>query len=113
MDIKKYFDYYSTVIPIEKVMELSENDLDDLYANSEEVDRMNVFFHLFNEYIYLKQQDAKKETAHICYLISYYVFHPLTPPHSENIALEYAKKAIQYDNDIKYNDWIKEVMRGN
>ncbi|EOD00947.1 hypothetical protein [Caldisalinibacter kiritimatiensis] len=113
MDIKKYFDYYSSVIPIERVMELSENDLDDLYANSKEIDGINVFFHLLNQYIYLKQHDAKKETAHICYLISYYVFTALTPPHSENIALEYGKKAIQYNNDTKYKEWIEEILKGN
>ncbi|TCW33334.1 hypothetical protein EDC21_12216 [Thermohydrogenium kirishiense] len=113
MDIKKYFDYYSSVIPIESVMELSENDLDDIYANSTDIERMNVFFHLFNQYIFLKQQDANKEVAHICYLISYYVFTALTPPHSENIALEFAKKAIQYNNDEKYTEWVKEVLRGN
>ena len=36
MDIKKYFEYYSPAIPIEKVMELTERDLDDLYVNSRE-----------------------------------------------------------------------------
>jgi len=113
LDIKKYFDYHSSVIPSEKVMELTEKDLDDLYAYSKEADKMNTFFHLLNQYIYLKQCDAKVETAHICYLISYYVFTALTPPHSEEIAMEFAKMAVQYNNDIKYHNWIEEIKKGN
>jgi len=113
MDIKEYFDYYGPVIPIERTMELSEKDLDDLYVSGNDIDKMKVFFHLLNKYFYLKQYDAKKEIAHICYLISYYVFHPLTPPHSESIALEFAKKALQYNNDTNYREWMEEVFRGN
>lgn len=94
-------------------MELTEKDLDDLYAYSKDIDKMNVFFHLLNQYIYLKQCDAKVETAHICYLISYYVFTALTPPHSEEIAMEFAKMAVQYNNDIKYQNWIEEIKKGN
>jgi hypothetical protein len=113
MNIMEYFSYESPEIPKEAIMELTENDLDDLYVKCDEIEGINVFFHLQNEYIYLKEQNAQKELAYICYLISYYIFNPLTPPHSEHIAMYYAKKALYYDNDKKYNDWIEIVSKGN
>ncbi|KAB1437975.1 hypothetical protein [Candidatus Galacturonibacter soehngenii] len=113
MDIMEYFSYESSEIPIEIVMELTETDLDNLYAQCNEIEAINVFFHLQNEYIYLKEQNSKKELAYICYLISYYIFTALTPPHSEHIAEDYAKKALYYFNDEKYNNWLKIVSQGN
>jgi hypothetical protein len=71
MDIMEYFSYGSPKIPKKVVMELTETDLDNLYAKCNEIEAINVFFHLQNEYIYLKEQ---KEIAYICYLISYYIF---------------------------------------
>ena len=61
---------------------------------------MNIFF--------LKMLGKKKKQ-----LISYYVFTPLTPPHSETIALEFAKKAISIDSTEKYIHWLKIVNKGN
>ena len=57
MILNEYFSYYGNP-PIERVMELTENDLDDLYANSKDVDRINIYFHLLNQYYYLKRYNA-------------------------------------------------------
>lgn len=54
-----------------------------------------------------------KETAYVCYLISYYIFVSLTPPHSENIALEFIKEAINLDACEKYIKWLDIVKAGN
>lgn len=113
MEIKSFFSYYSKEIPVENIFELTENILDDLYANSNETNQFNIFFHLQNEYFYLKNNNNIKELAYICYLISYYIFHPLTPPHSEELALAYAEMALELDNNTKYKDWIEEVKEGN
>ena len=53
MEFRKYFSFYSEPIPVEDVELLTENILDDLYASSSEVDQLNIFFHLQNEYFFL------------------------------------------------------------
>ena len=113
VDIKQYFMYYSTPIPAENVFFLTEEMLDDLYANPSETERFNVFFHLQNEYFFLKNNNQLEEAAYLCYLISYYLFIPLTPPHSDVLALEFAKKAVELNLNDKYNDWLKLVKKGN
>jgi hypothetical protein len=113
MNINKYFEYYSEPIPAKNIFLVTEEILDDIYVNSSEVDRLNVFFHLQNEYFFLINNNLFKEAAYVCYLISYYLFTPLTPPHSDVIALEYIKKAIELDPDDKYKSWIEFVRKGN
>lgn len=113
MDMHKYFKYESTFIPIKEVMELNEKILDDLYATSSETEKFNVFFHLQNEYYYLLNKKEYKKAAHICYLISYYLFIALTPPHSESLAREYALAAIKLDDLPMYREWLNEVEMGN
>lgn len=113
MDIKDYFKWNSSEIPVEKIMELTVSNLDSLYCGGNETEGLNVFFYLLNEYIYLKNLNARKETAHICYLISYYLFVALTPPCSERIAMEFAEKAVYYNDILDYHEWIKYVKRGN
>ena len=61
----------------------------------------------------MRKRNAKKETAHISYLISYYLFHPLTPPHSEELGMEFALETLKYDDNEKYHEWIEEVKGGN
>lgn len=113
MDIKKYFSFESEPIPAEIIFSLTESVLDDLYESSSEIEQFNIFFHLQNEYIFLKNAGKKHETAYLCYLISYYVFTPLTPPHSETIALEFAKEAINIDSTEKYINWLNIIKEGN
>ena len=55
MDIKSFFSYYSEEIPVENIFELTESVLDELYVNSNETNQFNIFFHLQNEYFYLKK----------------------------------------------------------
>lgn len=113
MNIKNYFSYYSEPISAENVFLLTEDILDDLYRDLSEVEQFNVFFHLENEYFFLLNNDNLKEAAHICYLISYYLFNALTPPHSDILALEYAKKSIELNPEIQYSNWLDLVKKGN
>ena len=69
MEFGKYFSFYSEPIPAEDVELLTENILDDLYASSSEVDQLNIFFHLQNEYFFLKNTEKVSEMAYICYII--------------------------------------------
>ncbi len=113
MNMEQYFRYESTHIPIDEVLKIDERILIDLYVKSDVTDQFNVFFHLQNEYFYLINNKRNKEAAHVCYLISYYLFMPLTPPNSAELAEEFAKIAISLDNSPKYLEWLDEVKRGN
>lgn len=113
MDIKDYFkDDTISEIPIERFMELREDHLEDLYDESSDNERVNIFFDLLHEYNYLKNLNERKETAHICYLISYYIFFNLKPNWPVEIAMKYAKKAIYYNDILGYHEWIAIVKRG-
>lgn len=113
MNMEQYFSYESTYIPSDEVLKIDERILDDLYSTSNSTEKFNVFFHLQNEYFYLLNNKKNKEAAHVCYLISYYLFTALTPPHSETLAEEFAKTAIRLDNSLKYSEWLNEVKNGN
>lgn len=113
MNIKSFFEYEGSEIPVDNIFALTEELLDDMYATSSEVEQYNIYFHLLNEYTYLKNANFVRETAYVCYLISYYVFISLTPPHSEKIALEYIGEAIRLCECSKYYKWLKVIKRGN
>lgn len=113
MTISNFFKFEGTIISPGEIFSLTEDMLDDFYSDSGEIERINIFFHLQNELLYLKAEERKKEAAYVSYLISYYIFYPLTPPHSEELALYYAKEALALHNTIKYQDWIKVVEEGN
>ena len=113
MDIKQYFEYESECIPKEIVLQVDEQILDDLYASSDIFEKFNVYFHLQNNFFNLYNNGNYKEAAYICYLISYYLFVALTPSHSEDLAKEYAQKAIKMDSCPKYLEWLDEVKKGN
>lgn len=113
MDIIPLDFYEGAEIPVNKIFLITERHLDNLYAHLDERNRVHVFFCLLNEYYFLKSQKYGKETAYICYLLSYYLFVALTPPYSANLALVYAKKAVQLDNSPKYIEWLQFVEKGN
>lgn len=109
MNMFNYFNYHSELIPQRYIFDLNEKILDDLYQQSNDTEQLNVFFHLQYNYISLLKHNHLKEAAYICYLISYYLFVPLTPPHSEIIALEYASQAMTLFPTEKYKQWIEFV----
>ena len=74
------------------------------------MEQMNLLFCL--QYKLLIEKDNKK-LAYLNYLISYYIFVILTPPFSEEIALKYAKDAINLYDHKKYLEWIEYVKQGN
>ena len=115
MELQDYFKFenYTFIIPESDILKVTPELLDDLYFDKTESEQTNVFFILLNEYYYLKNKKLLKEVAHVCYLISYYLFVPLTPPASEELALIYAEKAIEFDKILKYDEWLEYVKKGN
>ena len=112
MNIEQYFEYDSPNIPADRLNEITESVLDDLYLSSDESGKINVFFHLLNEYHFLSMQGLKKETAYVGYLLSYYLVNPLTPPHSMPLALHYANEAVRLHETDKYKEWAALVEKG-
>ena len=100
-------------LSVDDLFSITEDSLDSLYAKSSETEQFYPFFDLCNEYFILKKKNLSKETAYVCYLISYYVFTALTPPHSEEIALEFANEAVRSDPCTKYIQWLYIVKQGN
>jgi len=113
MDYQTLLSFEGWEIPADEVFLITEDTLDSLYAKSSETEQFYPFFHLCNEYFILKKKNLSKETAYVCYLISYYVFTALTPPHSEEIALEFANEAVRSDPCTKYIQWLDIVKQGN
>ncbi len=113
LDFGKYFGCESAPVPEEYMMQMKENDLDILYADGDVTERFNVYFHLQNELIFLLGRENDRAAAHVCYLISYYLFVALTPPHSEILAMAYAKKAFELYPMEQYQEWMEEVRKGN
>ena len=88
--------------------------LGDLYIGSNDAEKANIFFNLQYIFLRLKDSENKDLAAHIAFIISYYIFVLLTPPHSEEIALYYAIEAAKLANmDEKYTNWIEFVKSGN
>lgn len=113
MDLLSHFEFHSQLIPVKNIFDLTEAILSDLYTQSNEVEGLNIYFHLQYNYYSLLKNNHFKEAAHICYLMSYYLFVPLTPPHSESLALEFATKAEELNPNEKYVQWIEYVLKGN
>ena len=113
MNIQNYFDYDGQTIPADRVFEITESVLDDLYVSSDESGKFNIFFHLLNEYHVLNTQGLNEEAAYISYLLSYYLFISLTPPQSMSLALFYANEAVRLHETDKYKEWVKIVEKGN
>lgn len=73
MDIKDYFkDDTISEIPIERFMELREDHLEDLYDESSDNERVNIFFDLLHEYNYLKNLNERNNSYLLSYIILYF-----------------------------------------
>lgn len=68
--------------------------------------RNNFYFWLINKIHTLEEKNSYKELAYANYLMSYYVFVVLTPLDYENLAYYHIEKALKYDDNIDYKEWI-------
>ncbi len=98
-----------------EIENISFNDISDIYCDADELERLNFFFTLSGTYHTLVEHGAKKEIlAHLCSLLTFYVFFHLTPPNSEVLGRAYIRKAIELmpDNEV-YKEEYQQVLRGN
>lgn len=101
------------IIPEKKILHETESEIDDLYSTLSNNDQFNLFFMLLTTMHQYEKEQKKEAAAHAAYLLSYYLFVALTPPGSEQLALQYIEKAIEMNPASLYKNWKKFVMDGN
>lgn len=90
------------------VTKITESDLS--CSNSIPIGEVNLFFCL--KYKLSMEKDIQK-ISYLNYLISYYIFIILTPPFSQELAMEYIKNAINLSPREEYLSWLEYVKEGN
>ena len=87
------------------IYEINEENLIEL-KNCDYYVKNNFYFWLINKIYELEEKNKLKELAYAHYLMSYYIFIVLTPLSYESISFSHIKKAINYENNIKYKEWL-------
>ena len=94
-------------------LELKRSDLDDFYADENEVNRLNLFFVLEASLHRFQSENRMKAAARCAFLIAYYLFLPLTPPASFELAEYYMDRALEWDETPEYRQWKNLIDEGN
>ena len=111
--MKLTIDFGNPIFDEEAAGALTPNDLDDFYVSASELDQLNLFFELeatFHQYLDVGKTGL---AAHLAYLTAYYVFTPLTPPASRDLALHYIKEALRLAPCQEYQGWLELIEKGN
>ena len=100
------------VLSEENILKLSLVDLDDFYVstqhNYKQYDLFFVLLSSFNRYL----DAGKKEiAAHLSFLMAYYLFIPLTPADSLELAYYYIKKAVELNPKDEYIHWRDSIAK--
>jgi len=97
----------------ETIFALDLHDLDDFYCDENEVDRLNLFFVLEASLHRFQSEKKAKAAAHCAFLMAYYLFLPLTPPASLELAEFYIDRALEWDETPEYREWKNLIDKGN
>jgi hypothetical protein len=95
--MKIKIDFAKPFIPEEDILSITGLELFEQYVYSTDFDKFNIFFILLTTLHMCEDKGKNILAAYTSYLVSYYLFHPLTPPGSMKLALHYAKKAMELD----------------
>lgn len=87
------------------IYEINEEKLIEL-KNCDYYIKNNFYFWLINKIHIFEDKNNFNELAYAHYLMSYYIFIVLTPLCYEELAFNHIKKALKYDSNIKYKEWI-------
>lgn len=87
------------------IYEINEEKLVSL-KNCDYYIKNNFYFWLINKINTLETKNLYKELAYCHYLMSYYIFIVLTPLSYEELAFYHIQKALKYDDNIDYKEWI-------
>ncbi len=92
---------------------LALTDLDEFYADASEVDRLDLFF-VLEASLHRAQSGQNRQVAARCaFLMAYYLFVPLTPPASFELAEFYIDRALEWDETPEYRQWKTIIDQGN
>ena len=78
------------------IFEITPTSLNDFYADENEINRLNLFFMLEASLHRFQNGKNIKAAAHCAFLMAYYLFIPLTPPASCELAEFYIDKALEW-----------------
>ena len=95
------------------IFELTLDDLNCFYADENEVNRLNLFFVLEASLHRFQSENTMKAAARCAFLMAYYLFVPLTPPASVDLAEFYIDRALEWDEIPEYRQWKKLIDEGN
>lgn len=95
------------------IVKLTLNDLDCFYADENEINRLNLFFVLEESLHRFQSGNSMKAAARCAFLMAYYLFIPLTPPASLELAEFYINKALEWDETPEYRQWKEAIDKGN
>lgn len=93
----------------DSIANITRETLLDLFLDTDDFGKNNLFFILLNEYYSLQKNGSNDKLAHTCYLISYFLLNILVPLKSRELSIVFANKAYEYINTIEYADWLEFV----
>ena len=95
------------------IFSLTVDDLNSFYSDEDEINRLNLFF-ILEASLHKFQSGANRKAAARCaFLMAYYLFVPLTPPASFELAKFYIDRALEWDETPEYRQWKKAIEEGN
>lgn len=106
-------DFSQPVFQKETACEIAVSDLDNFYAASSDLDKSNLFFMLLTSSCHYENSGDFVTAAHLYFLTAYYLFVPLTPPGSYQLAMCYINKAVALNPISEYKEWLSLMEKGN
>ncbi len=97
----------------EIIFKLDLTDLDDFYCDENDVNRLNLFFVLEASLHRFQREDKTEAAARCAFLMAYYLFLPLTPPASFELAEFYIDRALEWNETPEYRKWKDLINEGN
>jgi len=97
----------------ETVLGLTPEALDQFYHDANEVNQLNLFFVLEATLHRLEGEWRAEAAARCAFLMAYYLFTPLTPPASQELAAHYIDRALKWHETPEYRAWKALIDQGN
>ena len=106
-------DFGNPVFDEQAAWAITPEDLDHFYCSAGEVDQLNLFFQLEASFRRHLEAGRAELAAHLAFLTAYYLFTPLTPPASWELATYYIREALRLHPAQEYREWCALIEKGN
>ena len=101
------------IIKEDEIMAIQPSDLDSFYMSGDSYTKTNIFFVLLASYHHYSDMGKSDCTAHLSFLMAYYLFIALTPPGSQQLAKQYIQQAVLLYPTDEYRRWQDLIEKGN